>query len=100
MERDALGSVSWTFPGGLVLAAATAFCWVLFALVSRSAVPSCLFLPRISWAFAAAGATGACLLPMSYIRSVLLRAICAVVAGAVAGALIFAATASLFPRFC
>jgi hypothetical protein len=37
---------------------------------------------------------------MSYIRSVLLRAICAVVAGAVAGALIFAATASLFPRFC
>ena len=95
-----VGPYAWMFPTGLVMAAGTLLCWVLFAAISRAHAPACELHARIAWAFGAAAATTGVCLPARFVEgrvaSTLVPAACA--AGAFA--LAWWATTMLFPRFC
>ena len=100
MDRNRVGSLSFTYPASVVLGATTMFAWILFAAVTRAAVPACELLPRTAWAFTAGAASAAFLLPFTYVEQRWLRIAAALAAAAAAGAVAFWATAELFPRFC
>jgi hypothetical protein len=100
MERNPVGPLSFSFPAGLILGAGTVLLWVLYAAITRAAVPSCELLPRTAWSFATGAAGSAFLLPFTYIEQRWLRLAVALAGAAMAAAAAFWATASLFPQFC
>jgi hypothetical protein len=98
--RTAEGPMGWTFPTGLVLAALTVWCWVMFAAISRSTTPSCELMPRIAWTFVSGASVSAFLLPFVFVRHTWLRLLCASGAALLAALAALWLTRILFPSFC
>jgi hypothetical protein len=100
VERHRIGPLAWTFPAAIVMGMATVCLWLVYAAVTRSAVPACELLPRTAWAFASAAGGALFLLPWTYIDRPFLRIGAGLLLGGGAAAAAFFATAALFPRFC
>jgi hypothetical protein len=88
------------FPVGLIMAAGTLFCFVLFAAISRAYPPACELHARIAWAFAASAATAGICLPVTFVEGNRATTLLATVCGVAGLALAWWATGLLFPRFC
>jgi hypothetical protein len=93
--------LAWTFPAGFVLLASSIICLLVFVLYPRTAPPACEMQTRMLLSFVIPAGLGGALTPLAIAPlSPAIRALCAVVAGLVAAALVWTAVAGLFPSFC
>jgi hypothetical protein len=101
MERAApVGPLAWTLPTSIILAVLTAWGWLMFAIISRTAPPACELLPRTAWLAATSAASAACLFPVAIVKPVWPRIAASLAGAALAGSALWWLTAQLFPRFC
>jgi hypothetical protein len=98
---DVENPLAWTFPGGLVMLAATLIGLAVFVCFPRTLPPSCEMQLRTVLTFAIPAGVGGALTPLAIARfPPALRLVAAVMIGLAATALAWVSVANLFPSYC